>query len=99
MDKVEGVEMSSKSEVDSKLVSEILEQVNRMSMDEVKADLELMEPEEVAEKLKCGRSTVYHYAEEGKLPASKIGTLIRIRPRALYAFILLKEKIGLGEAA
>jgi len=83
-------------DTDESLVQQILTQVNGMSMEDVKGDLEMMEPEEVAEKLKCGRSTVYHYAEEGKLPASRIGTLIRIRPRALYAFILLKEKMGLG---
>lgn len=80
-------------DIDRALVTEILAQVNGMTLDEVKADLEMMEPEEVAEKLKMGRSTVYHYAEEGKLPAWKMGTLVRIRPRALLAFILAKEKL------
>jgi len=85
-----------KVEIDKALVLEIIEQVNRMTLDEVKADLEMMEPDEVADKLKMGRSTVYHYAEEGIIPSWKMGTLVRIRPRALLSFILYKEKIAVA---
>jgi excisionase family DNA binding protein len=82
------------AEIDKALVLEIVDQVNRMSLEDVKGDLEMMEPEEVADKLKMGRSTVYHYAEVGKIPAWKMGTLVRFRPRALLSFILYKEKMA-----
>lgn len=84
---------------DSALVREILEEVSRMPLEEVKSDLEMMEPEEVAEKLKMGRSTVYHLANEGKIPATRIGTMVRFRPRALLAFVMVKEKQAVAKAA
>jgi len=85
--------------VDRALVAAINEEVQRMTLEEVKAELELMEPEEVAEKTKMGRSTVYHYAEDGIIPAAKWGTLVRFRPRALLVFQIYKERLGTNKAA
>lgn len=93
MDQMEGKEMNTpEAVVDRELVAAIAEEVKKMSLDEVKAELELMEPEEVAEKTKMGRSTVYHYAEDGIIPSAKWGTLVRFRPRALLMFQIYKER-------
>lgn len=81
------------------LIKAIVDQVAKMPIEDVMQDLEAMEMEDVAAKLKCGRSTAYDLVNKGKLPGYKIGTLTRVRPRALYAFILIKEKQGLGKAA
>jgi len=59
----------------------------------------LLEPGDVAEKLKIGRSTVYHLAAKGKLPAVKIGGALRFRPSALARFIAELERAALGAAA
>jgi len=91
--------MARKQTKEGGLVREILEQVAKMPIEEVMSDLDAMEMDDVAGKLKCGRSTAYNLVNEGKLPGFKIGTLTRVRPRALYAFILIKEKQGLGKAA
>ena len=96
-DGLEGQNMSKVTQ-DKELIQEIVNQVAKMSIEEIKQDLEMMEMEEVADKLKCGRSTAYHLVNEGKLPAVKFGTLVRIRTRALYALILVKEKAGLAAA-
>lgn len=83
-----------KNDIDRALVAEVIDQVSKMPMEDVKADLEMMEAEEVAEKLKIGRSSVYHFIGQGKLPAWKLGSAVRIRPRSLLSFILVKEKMG-----
>jgi excisionase family DNA binding protein len=86
-------------QVDKELVAEILEQVGKMSLDDVKTELELMGAEEVAEKLKFGLSTIYSYAKEGIIPAAWWGSGVRFRPRALLAFQIYKERRGYAEPA
>lgn len=50
-------------------------------------------PEEVAERLKCGRTTVYALLASGKLASVRIGRLRRIPTAALDQYIqrLLEE--------
>jgi excisionase family DNA binding protein len=79
-------------QVDKALVAEIVEQVSKMSLEDVKAELEFMEAEEVAEKLKIGLSTIYSYAKEGLIPGAYWGSLLRFRPRALLTFQIYKER-------
>jgi excisionase family DNA binding protein len=47
----------------------------------------LLTIEEAAQKLRCGRSTIYNLMEAGALPSIKVGHLRRIRPEALSAFV------------
>lgn len=44
-------------------------------------------PEEIAEKLKSSRRTVYRWIEKGELKAFKAGKLVRITRQDLEAFI------------
>ncbi len=44
-------------------------------------------PEEVANKFKVKKSTVYFWVREGKLRAVKLGSLIRIPEAALNDFL------------
>ena len=44
-------------------------------------------PEEVAEKLKASRRTVYRWIEKGDLKAFKAGKLVRITRKDLEAFL------------
>jgi len=44
-------------------------------------------PEEVAEKLKASRRTVYRWIEKGELKAFKAGKLVRITRQDLEVFI------------
>ncbi|GCE45137.1 AlpA family transcriptional regulator [Thermosporothrix hazakensis] len=53
---------------------------------------EILEPKEVAEMLKVNPRTVIRWAEQGKIPAFKIGDLWRFRKIALETFILEEEK-------
>lgn len=81
------------------IVKEVVAQVAKMSIDEVRKDLEVMRMEEVAKSLKCSRTKAYDLVNEGKIPGFKLDSLTRVRPRALYAYILIIEKQGLGQAA
>lgn len=47
----------------------------------------LLKPEEVAEKLRIGVSTVYHLAHRGVLPGIKIGGTLRFSPQHLAKYI------------
>lgn len=44
-------------------------------------------PEEIAEKLKASRRTVYRWIEKGELRAFKAGKLVRITKEDLEIFI------------
>ncbi len=44
-------------------------------------------PEEVAEKLKASRRTVYRWIEKGELKAFKAGKLVRIAREDLESFL------------
>lgn len=81
-------------QTDEALVNKILTAIARMPMEEVLDDLNLLRPEEAAKKLQIGESTFYNLVNKGEVPATKIGGAVRVRPRALYAYVLLKEKNG-----
>jgi excisionase family DNA binding protein len=61
--------------------------------------LNLLKPEALEPMLKISRSAVYNLAHRGQLPGAKIGGTLRFRRRALYAFILAKERVAQGDAA
>ena len=48
---------------------------------------ELLTPQEVAEKLKVPRKTVYTWLNQGKLKGHKIGDLWRVKESDLEEFI------------
>lgn len=91
--------MQKETKGNAALVKQVAEQVAKMSIDEVRKDLEVMRMEEVAKSLKCSRTKAYDLVNEGKIPGFKLDSLTRVRPRALYAYILVIEKQGLGQAA
>lgn len=47
----------------------------------------LLTPEEVAERLALGRSTIYELMRAGRIPSVKIGGSRRVTVRALEAFV------------
>ena len=47
----------------------------------------LLKPEEVAEKLRIGVSTVYHLVHKGVLPGIKIGGTLRFSPQVLAKYV------------
>lgn len=49
--------------------------------------VELLTPNEVAERLRCGRTMVFSFLASGELPSLKLGKLRRVRPEDLEAFI------------
>lgn len=81
------------------LVKEVAAQVAKMPIDEVRKDLEVMRMEEVAKSLKCSRTKAYDLVNDGKIPGFKLDSLTRVRPRALYAYILVIERLGTGQVA
>jgi len=48
---------------------------------------EIYTPEEIANKLKASRRTVYRWIEKGQLKAFKAGKLVRIKREDLKAFL------------
>ncbi|MEW6572953.1 MAG: helix-turn-helix domain-containing protein [Bacillota bacterium] len=48
---------------------------------------EMFTPEEVAEKLKISRSTVYLWLRQGRLKGVKVGDLWRISEEAIQEFL------------
>jgi excisionase family DNA binding protein len=87
--------------IDKALVSEIVAEVAKMPLNEVKAELEFMEADEVAKKLGMGLSTVYARAKDGRLPGVWYGPrIVRFRARALLALHIYKERLpGFSTAA
>jgi excisionase family DNA binding protein len=49
-------------------------------------------PEEIAEKFKVKKRTVYFWVREGRLKAIRLGSLIRVPKEALEDFILESSK-------
>jgi excisionase family DNA binding protein len=47
--------------------------------------IKLWTPDDVAEALRCSRTTVYRMVEEGKLPSVRVGRLLRFDPNAVQA--------------
>jgi excisionase family DNA binding protein len=47
----------------------------------------LLRPEQVAERLACGRSQVYNLINRGELPGVNVGRLVRVRESDLNAFV------------
>lgn len=59
----------------------------------------LLKPDQVADKLQIGISTVYHLAHRGILPGIKIGGTLRFSPLALDRYLKNLEKQALGKVA
>lgn len=59
----------------------------------------VMSVADVAEILKCGRSTVYELIRQGKIPAKKLGRArgIRIPSKAFYAWLDVSDTIAPSE--
>lgn len=74
------------------ITAAVVESVNKMSTPDVLEDLKLLTPEQVSEMLQIAKSTVYNLVNRGELPSTKIGASVRFRPRALYAYMLIREK-------
>jgi excisionase family DNA binding protein len=55
-------------------------------------DLQLLTVEEVAERLRLGRTKVYELMNSGELAYIKIGRACRIPRDSLYAFVARKRK-------
>ncbi len=53
----------------------------------------LMTVEEVAEYLRVKVSTVYQWAKEGKIPASKVGRLWRFDPNEVEAWVRQQKMV------
>jgi len=56
-------------------------------MDTISASKELLNPEELAEVLGCGRTYAYHLLATQAIPSFKLGKLRRIRRRDVERFI------------
>ena len=52
--------------------------------------MEIYTPDEVANKLKVSKRTVYGWLQNGKLMGFKVGTMWRIRKEALEEFTGMK---------
>lgn len=69
-------------------------------MQKVEPELEtLLKPEEVAQKLQLGVSTVYHLAHRGQLPGLKIGGTLRFSPATLTKYLKELADKSYGAAA
>jgi len=77
--------------IDAEIVQRVVSEVGKMPTQEVLNDLKLLDPKNVSEKLGIGKSTVYTLANNGELPSVKVGGRLRFRPRALLAYVMLKE--------
>lgn len=103
MDRTDGINKEAKvpkeKREDEATIKQVIKEVSKMSIAEVRDDLEIMRMEEVAKTLKCSRTKAYDLVNEGKIPGFKLDSLTRVRARALYAYILIIEKQGLGQAA
>jgi excisionase family DNA binding protein len=77
--------------IDAKIVQQVVSEILKMSSDAVAQDLQLMKMGQVASYLGIGRSTAYALANNGELPAVRVGGRMRVRPRALLAYVMLKE--------
>jgi excisionase family DNA binding protein len=53
-------------------------------------------PEEAAERLRCGRTTVYELMASGELESVKVGRLRRVPAVSLVAYV---DRLRSGEAA
>jgi len=51
------------------------------------ASVPLLKIQDVAKRLNCSASAVYHLAQIGDLPAIRFGGLVRVRPSDLEKFI------------
>lgn len=56
-------------------------------------------PQEVADKLQIGLSTVYHLAHRGELPGIKVGGTLRFSPSTLVKYLRNLEVQALGKVA
>lgn len=62
-------------------------------------DLELWSVDDIMQKFKIARSTVYHMAARGTIPAIKIGGKTRFRPSTILKWVEAQEKGNYGSAA
>lgn len=51
----------------------------------------LLKPNEVAERLRCGRSLVYGLLATGEIPSIRVGRCIRVSSESLEQWIKDKE--------
>ncbi len=84
---------------DAEIVKEVIVQVSKIPMKDILEDMNMLKWQDVKPMLKISRSAIYNLAHKGQLPGAKIGGTLRFRPRALYAFILAKERVAIAEAA
>lgn len=54
-------------------------------------DKEILTTDEVMERLRCSRSTIYNLIRRGKLPRLKLGSLARYRAQDVAAIIASKS--------
>jgi excisionase family DNA binding protein len=62
--------------------------------EKIKSDI--MTLDEVRKYLKVHRSTVYRLAEEGKIPASKVGRVWRFKKESIDGWLKKQENSSLG---
>lgn len=62
--------------------------------EKIKSDI--MTLDEVRKYLKVHRSTVYRLAEEGKIPASKVGRVWRFKKESIDSWLKKQENSSLG---
>lgn len=84
---------------DEQLVAEIVRQVRETPMSDVMEELNLLTPQEAADRLKIARSTFYNKINRGEMPAIKMDRVVRISPRDLLAYLRLKTCNPVKEAA
>ena len=55
-------------------------------MEATPLDESLWKAEDVAAYLQCSKSFVYKYAESGRLPCLRIGSMLRFEPKLVRTF-------------
>ncbi len=61
--------------------------------------VDLLKPEDIAQRLNVALSTVYKWAHAGTLPCIKLGRAVRFRPESLEKLLDRQEKIAYGKVA
>lgn len=56
--------------------------------------MQYLTPEEVADRLRVSKWSVYRMVDRGELPSARIGRLVRIPEEALPDLVKRRQKVG-----
>lgn len=68
-------------------MAKVIDQTHHPEAPRRETEGQLLTPEEVAERLRVSRPTVYAWLKMGRLPGPRAGKVWRIRPADLEAFL------------